>query len=227
MDAQDNYLKSVTNKVRSTWITEKQRYLSQHSTKIVNYKPGPALDGGTDCYGRKYQPIWPKLAQFVISNKLDPAKFVKAQFESCKGKPPVSPNVLMSQLAITRYINYVAKNSDEEAIKIALDSQTRSAMNAVDWYTLLYGPGTPAYRAVIIDTSLPLSALFRYSLAVSSGQDDLQRAIFDVAVEQYMCDREAYDQIWKDLITDDVKKTADLLERSQLEFYRDAEVTPK
>lgn len=196
----------LEDKLRTTWIEEVRRYHLNTTGRPSTYKPGPRLDGGIDAHGSKFKPVWPDLANYILSNNLDPVTFIKAQFANCRGKPPLSPLMLKSSSAIKRYQSYRGSKGIEQTLRIAKDGQVRQAYEAIETSKALYGPGVTSYRAVIMDTNIPLSALFRYSLAHSCGAYDLAEIWFDLALSQYVYDSKAYDAVWGELIPSQLKE---------------------
>lgn len=208
-----NRLDQLANQLRSTWIEERRRYISKANPGYIsNYSPGPGLDGGVvAATGRRCKPIWPSFAKWIDTNRLNPVKFIRAQFENCRGRPPDSPTQLMSPRALARYEQYVGTREYVSELRIALDSQLMAARNAVETNKLLYG--SSAYRVTILDSNLGLTALFRYALATRTPENyDLVSAYKEAALYQYLYERDAYDEVWGTMIPDDLKQAADAVE---------------
>lgn len=206
----DNHLEK---RLRDLWISEMRRYHLKTTGRPSTYLPGPRLDGGRDIHGGKFQSVWPDLAKFVKANNLNPETFIKAQFTNCRGRPPLSPTMLKTSRAIKRSKTYQDTKEFERTLQIAKDGQIRRAYDAVESNKSFYGPGANAYRAVIMDLNLPLSALFRYALAYSSQQMDLVEIWYELALAQYLYDSGPYDQVWGDLIPPPLREAAEKINR--------------
>jgi hypothetical protein len=198
----------LEKRLRDLWIIETRRYHLKTTGRPSNYLPGPRLDGGRDIHGGKFKPIWPGLAEFVKANNLSPDAFIKAQFANCRGKPPLSPAMIKNSKAIRRCKTYQDTKEFEQTLRIAKDGQIRQAYNAVEANKSFYGPGANAYRAVIMDLNLPLSALFRYALSYTSQQTDLAEIWYEPALAQYVFDSGPYDEVWGDLIPPPLREAA-------------------
>jgi hypothetical protein len=195
--------------LRELWIEEKRKYAQSQGGNQTKYKPGPRLDGGCDSVGRSFKPIWPRLAKFVLDYKLDPVAFVRSQFESCKGRPPVSPQMLTSSMALQRYRHYTANNVNIVELQLARDIQIRSARDAIELNKRLYGPTSlDVYRDVILDVNVAITALFRYMLAIECNIPELAQRWYEQALKQYMYEQDAYDLVWGPLIPQDLKLRA-------------------
>lgn len=203
-----NIQEELEKRLKDLWISEMRKYHFSMTQRPSTYVPGPRLDGGMDAHGRKFSPVWPKFAKFITDNKLNPEAFIKAQFANCKGQPPLSPTMLMGSAAVKRARAYRSGKEAEKTLCIARDGQVRQARNAVESYKTHYGPGVAAYRAVIADVNLPLSALFRYSLACECQQDDLAGVFYEPALIQYLDEPEAYDATWGPLVPESLRQAA-------------------
>ena len=203
-----NYLNKLADQIRGVWIEEMRKFHLRYFGRVYPYKPGPRLDGGRDARGALYKPIWPKFAKFILDQKVNPAQFIKAQFENCHGKPPASPAMLISSKALARYNEYRNNREVEKDLTIAKDAQTRTATDAIRFYKLSFGPSVDTYRSVIMDMNLALSALFRYTLAKNCKQEDLMTVWFEPALIQYLYEYDAYDIVWGSLIPPEIKSAA-------------------
>lgn len=197
--------KTLSDILRKTWIEEKRLSLTMSTGKPSFYRPGPALDGGIDAAGKNHKPVWPKLATFVTKASVNPMLFVRAQFY-LNMRPPMSPNMIMNDVAISRYRDYLSYEKDFQSLKVAKDCQIRAAHDAIELNKKIYGPNSiDVYRDIILDPNISISALFRYMLALECGDQKLAKQWFDEAYKQYIYNKQGYDSVWNDLIPKELK----------------------
>src|SRR5690554_455442 len=65
-------------------------------------RPYPRYDGGVDTDGKRYQAVWPRVAQFLLDNDCDPHAFFMAQVITGKSNL-MSPLSYCSDKALKRY----------------------------------------------------------------------------------------------------------------------------
>jgi hypothetical protein len=71
-------------------------------SRVTGHDPGPQerraarWDGGEDRYGKRHQPIWPKLARHYLEAGADPATALQAAFRRWDGPEPPLPNKLLA-----------------------------------------------------------------------------------------------------------------------------------
>ena len=191
--------------LRSIWIREVRRHIYTTTGKPSNYEPGPRIDGGTDIHGHSFKSAWTKLAEFIMDHKLNPAVFIRAQFKDNR-YPPSSPLALLSKTAIAKYKTYIDEDVSRKSMRLIWQAQIRTAQNALEHYRAIYKNVDDSNKAVILDDNLSLSALFRYCLAKQMKLDELANWFIDAAVDQYIDDPEAYQDVCQGLIDSDFEE---------------------
>lgn len=165
----------------------------------------PRWDGGDDDNGT-YTAIWPKAAKLCLAEQMDPGTFVSAQFAAGRGSIP-SPAHLTGPNAVARYVRVSA--SVPLTLRQALASQMSLLKEETAWRQLQREVSQHvAARSVLCDRNLDLSGLFRYVIAVKAGQVDIADRYRDAALQQYVLQREAYDQTWASMIPEDLRNYA-------------------
>lgn len=199
----------LEDKIRDIWIAEVRRHNQVNTGKPSNYLPGPRLDGGVDSHGAKFKPLWPKVAAFVAKHSLDPINFIKAQFS--KGLPPTSPSMLLGDRAISRYKQFVGNKELDKDIKLAKEIQTRQIKDSLEYYLRLYSFDTKAaYKALLLDDRISIGPLMKYCLAKSIGEDDIATAYLEPAAWVYLEAPAVYDEVYKELITEELRTKASM-----------------
>tara|TARA_B100000700_G_C14896858_1_gene785434 strand:- start:405 stop:1091 length:687 start_codon:yes stop_codon:yes gene_type:complete len=218
MDNLPTSLENLASVIRDIWIRERKRHEEQKTGKPSRYARGghlPRYDGGEDGMGRTHKPFWPKAAKYVVKHSLNPRRWIKFALETFQAKGYrdrrrfATPNVLVSDALRTDYELYVQELP--ERLRVELDSQSSTAMLRFRSRarSRLYGPSEEdALRSVLLDLSLPLSALFRYSAAVSGDLHDVAARFFEPALMQYFFEQELYDDAWSGHIPDSLRQAA-------------------
>ncbi len=183
----------------------------------MTYDSNPMWDGGTiNVHGsrgvskRNCKPIWPKIALFVLKHKLDPERFVKAQFLKLGMKRAPTPNFLVGQKALDKYYAWPEfEEISEQEIKSALMSGTSIYNLQVEEIRAITGwPADKVNLSVLMDTTLGMSAIFRYCMACKVKQPKAARYYFRAAAWQYCREDKLYDEFWGDFVPAKFKSQA-------------------
>jgi hypothetical protein len=214
---------NLADSIRNMWIGERRRHERGLTGKEPRYPTLgghlPRYDGGEDGEGKTHKPFWPKIAIYVVKYNLNPRRWIRFALETFQAQGSrggerhrrrfATPSVLISDALRQKYEVYILDLP--ERFRTELDSQSSTAMlrfrQRLRSKSLGYTEND-ALRSVLLDLSLPLSALFRYSAAESSGIHDVAAQFFDSALEQYFFEQELYDQAWPGYIPDALKQAA-------------------
>ena len=169
--------------------------LHQRAVKGQNsqYCSSPRWDGGRDAAGRRSQPIWPKIAKFVLSHHLDPVQFVRSQFHGRLSNAP-TPNMCLTPSAVQRYKEY----SDKIFTRLTFEfqQQNREAEYSLRRFLQDGYQQDQACRLVIDSGFTVLSPLYRYCLAVATGHSDLADVWEPDALSQFMLNPDDLERIF-------------------------------
>jgi hypothetical protein len=162
-----------------------------------------ALTGGAPGKGARHPitadpGVWVRLVRFCASRSIDPLAYLAWRFEEgLPGRPP-TPQELLNARAADAY--RAALQEDGREIEVAYRVQQQAARTAILLAQRLGGrTGPDAWAAVLLDEGLPLSALYRYALALSIGGARFERiaALYAAAAaSQYRRHRAHYDAVW-------------------------------
>lgn len=164
--------------------------------------------------------VWYRMARWFIRNNVDAVSFIQYVFArlDLDNRVP-EPLQVCNEAHLKGYHQYITAGR-VEIISNAFMAETQVAQSAFKKYMDMFGAIDPQRAVgkrwtvtanVILDRSEPLSALFRYLLALSSAKEageegdeeaklrflDLARGLFDRAVVQFCAHKEAYLEHWK------------------------------
>lgn len=211
-------LQNLANLIRTVWIRERKRYEEQLTGKSSRYAQGdylPQYDGGEDGAGRTHTTFWPKAARYFVMHNLNPRRWVRFALETFQAQGRrdrrrfATPHALVSESLRKRYSEYTQELP--ERFRVELDSQSSTAMLRFRQRARSKSLGyteDQALRSVLLDLSLPLSALFRYSAAETGGLPDVAERFFEPALMQYFFERDLYDSAWAGYIPDSLRQAA-------------------
>lgn len=201
--------REVANEVRSAYIMERSAHICAQRKVSRPYVPGKQWDGGVTKTGKRCESVWPRIADVVLRNGLDPLMHVRAQFQHYAPKAPM-PTHCQSAASVERTKRLM--RTETACLRVAFASQMETYMTAVmeiqdlhDWTK------TVSWLHVLRDESLPLSALFRLCQAVSLRKKIARPTIrrYQVgAMLQYLRNAKGYDEVWGDKIPPRFRKAA-------------------
>ena len=198
--------------LRNVYNIERRRHLNNQNVQAKAYDPNSWEDNiesdkdtgenAEDETASKKSNEWLELAKRVIIERLDPETFIRRQFQvtPSNGRPPWARE-LNSPQAFTNYEAGASSSYDE--IRVAFSSQQQIATNNMVVAQADDDTAEEAWEEVLDDDDMPLSALFRYCLALSVAKKtkderfkDIARRFRQVAALQYLQDPDSYDEIW-------------------------------
>ena len=200
-------------RIREVYVRERRLFEQRISGRPSHFRSGPQWDGGRGRSGRTYVAVWPKIARFVLKNRLEPDAFVRRQFQLHSGSFVIKPNQLYNGAALDRY-REVAKVSRQE-IAASLRSQQNALVRAVRQFQDMAEiegeifPLSTIRASVLLDAEAPFTALFRYCMARSEKLNDIARVFRAAAVVQYVRDAAIYNEIWGARIPEKFKRYAE------------------
>lgn len=197
----------LSKRVRSAYIRARQFLESKRTGRPQKYTPGPFWDGGKLRSGKRRRPIWPTLAKFIKSNRLNPEQLVHRYFAMCELKETPLPNHLNSALALEKYKTYSVNL--EWTISSGLDAELAVLEGRVYDLTEYGVPEFEAVKSMLLDANFDLSPLVRYCMALKFKMDDIAEYSKQAALWQYMSDVELYQRYWKKILPDNIDKLAE------------------
>lgn len=200
--------------IREMWVQARQDYdMRVHGvTTWWGMKHMPQWDGGESANGRNYTAVWPKIYKFCLDNTLDPEKLVKAMFHFRKAGPAPLPNMACGQYGLELYQRYAGMQTqadDKRMMTISFNAQRERAASAMSSLQARYNFSSQlTWKLVLDDKTQPLTVLFRYCVATSEGFTDIATKYKLRALEQYLSNKEGYDEIWGSWIPKELKEEA-------------------
>src|ERR1700739_2767163 len=198
-------LQKLPQRIRACSIQERtihaRRY--RHPEAAV-FTPGPRWDEPKERGG---ETIWEKNARFVIQYELVPEELMGRIFRTLGQEAP-QPNVLCGPKALAIYRQQTAQSLRIIEIDWALQKNT-ARRRLLEYQQLQLGDNEQAWRALLLDPTSCLSDLFRFVLARQEGYADLAEFYRDAALSQYLCDSKQYDQVWGNVIPEELRQAAE------------------
>lgn len=176
----------------------------------------PRWDGGEDPNtGRVYQPVWPKIATFLMTRNIEPGAYIAVQFAHRRGLTPPAPNTLISANAIQRWEAHAKLElpiltgewrRQQTALEMRLRELRQTHPQASEQQILV----TAIHDQHVVD----VSALFRYCAAMHYGLPQVAERYAAAALNQYLMQRRQYDAVAGAAIPDVLKQEAAAVLRS-------------
>ena len=205
----DSLLEDLARTCREIYIKERQAYELSVRGKATRYNPGPKWDGGTTKEGTETQPIWPRMAKFMLKHNLDPQQCI--QFRFMQGSRGVYRPVLPNQIAVPKYLEDYQGMTEEIRANLGHAFEFERAF-CRKRLTVMQHLGTESLGdildEVLLNDGYPLSPLFRYSLARDTRRKAVSRRYRREALTQYLRFPDDYDEIWGDSIPDTFRESA-------------------
>lgn len=203
-------LSEMAKLCRDAYIAERSNWESRINGRQKTYRPSAKWDGGVDSNGYECQPVWPKIAAFMLKHQLDPRKCIWLRFHKKRNhNHPVMPN----QIALGKYLEEYQDLSsfDDEELETNFQSEQALCASRIAASEDAYDDKEMLWKSVILDESLPLSPLFRYCLALSEGFSRDARRYYKAALLQYLQSMDQYDEVWGKWIPESLKGDARLV----------------
>jgi hypothetical protein len=193
----DDQIDRLAEAIRDMYWEERIRYEGQATGRFGKAGDHHAVrwDGGEDVYGRRYEPIWPKIAKRLIKDFISPERAIRAVFMTAHGTSAPLPNVLLGK-NLARTVEVTAENRFEE-IKRQANVEVEYAKTHIILLMSSYTE-TQSQRLAIVSSEIQLTPLFRFCLAVKFGHFDLAEKYRERAFNQFINDAECYRQIFQD-----------------------------
>lgn len=190
-------LQDLAELIRKVYWEERARFRKKFDPNAAHVGPHevPCWDGGEDSRGVRHKPVWPKIAAYFLQQQLPVELTIRAFFDGVLGTDPPKPNMLLS----VRLPAQVAAHPAEVMAKLrrAYDSDKSQAQvfyaNQRRFTSL---SDEQIARLTIYTSDAEMSPLFRYSLALTSGNTDLAHDYVEFGFRQYQNYPDAYDQIF-------------------------------
>ncbi len=159
----------------------------------------PASKGGAGYAAEATADVWVRLARFCAGRSIDPVAYIDWTFDNALlGRSAPAPRQLLNHQHARAFLDGLKEDGRE--IEVAFRVQQQTARTNMLLAQRLGRQAPPdALAAVLLDESLPLSALYRYCLATSIGGERFRRIarLYEVeAARQYRRNRADYDAVW-------------------------------
>lgn len=163
----------------------------------------PRYDGGTDSSGKKFKSnIWDSIYKLLSDNQIDVEGYVEFVFS--RNKSVSNPQVLKAPDFINRYKKELYREEkptvwefEDNKIMTELSVQGHILTKQIDVYT-----------RVLLDDTINVSPLTRYSFGVKSGMYFVVKPLEEEAFQQYFRRRYFYERHYSDKIPEQFRKKA-------------------
>lgn len=187
--------------VRSEFVYAMQRWLMTRTGRPSDYGKRPLPRWDTRQISTSY---WMRIGRLCLDRRISPRRLVSALFHNWSSTRQPMPNMLLSDAVIT-----AARDSDKTAIKEKRDELglqfTQLAALVAERVRLYALSEHDATLAVLRNDTVPLSALFRYCVAVRLNERAIHRHYLRAAALQFRLNDEVLTEAWKDLLTADMR----------------------
>ncbi len=209
MPEEMSLLQSYAAVIRNAYCTARNRWHLEVENTESDWgrNPIPRYDGGMDSAGRRHRGVWEKIARFVIEKRISPNRFIEAQFRGRSAAPP-EPGTLCSEFALRVYAGYEA--AEIPTLQRLFRHQKEQLFLETIKFRPLHWPDAQMYSAILQNTQVGMSALFRYCVAVQKGVNEVVDLFRTTASIQYLASPTAYDQVWGELIPEEMRALARL-----------------
>ena len=187
---------------REVYMTVARQWLGKPD---YGREPMPRWDGGTDKFGTRHKPIWPKIAKVLLQEAADPWMYMQAQFAAIGRE--IRPNFLYGKAALRNWEQFKAGTAER------VEQQLHNDREAVEAHLLPYtqhGMAFPRALALALGNTTTNSAsrLYRYCLAVRNDLPAVAAFFYESALLQYLYQQEPYDAAWGPLLPTPLREFA-------------------
>lgn len=195
--------------IREHYIRTRRAYAEARTGSPSHYRPGPWWDGGRTRGGVQRRNYWLVLADLFRREGVDYRAYIDFVFRqwepqglSDRASYLPQPNVLGSRKHLEAFRKFAESPEYRDRRRRALEAQKMECHQAILKYEQYgtYRGQQAVLSAVLSDSSLSLSALFRYCVAVMAGLKRLERFYEAEASAQYARAPREYDEVWGDWI---------------------------
>jgi hypothetical protein len=188
--------------VRQAYVHYRRMHEVRQSGRESSYLPSPKWDGGEAADGRVYDPIWPKIAIFMLRHGLNPVQCVQYLFDRKRVGTAPMPNQIALPSMIPKYRSLDGKV--RQGIVNSFESEKQRFTTHLRINSPRSGATKFTWTCSLISDAHGCSALFRYCLAKSEDLEIAER-FEDAALMQYMAAPDVYDETWGEWIPEDLK----------------------
>jgi len=191
----NNALKALATTIRTLYWQNLRHFVIERTGQ----DPGTGArrcvqwDGGEDASGNVYASIWPEIAAHFRHHRLDAAKVIQDAFQQCPGCEPPPPSTLLDGRITAAAL--AERNALLAQMKLVLDIEKRTAESAIFNYQCNTNLSKQDIYSRVICSSLGLSPLFRFCLAVEVRLWKLAAGFRDRAIGQYAMYPDFYDEL--------------------------------
>jgi hypothetical protein len=229
----EDILADTANVIREVYIEERRNLHASQTGMPSYYAPGKHWDGGEPKPhqpGKYTEPIWPKIAKFVLDFSVDPEKYVRTQFRLRAANAAIlQPNMLTTQVAMAKYRQASSENFTREMLREEFEQQKLALTLAIARYNDFPGwTENERHCSMISDSTVHITPLMRFCVANSLGITRIADYYYDDAQRQYLWQPDDYDKIWKGWLPEFFTTAARKLRRQTLQLdLKNAEVLRK
>ena len=161
----------------------------------------PQYDGGTSQSGRRYENnVWDKIAEALVNNEIDAEEYIEYVFNTQKSI--TNPNTLMSPTILNRFKQLI---QGEERPTI-WEFEENKLLTEITIKSCTMTDGFDVLKRVLLDDTIYVSPLVRYSFGCKSNANFVVEPLFDEALRQYRRRRFFYDRYYKDNIPEELRE---------------------
>jgi hypothetical protein len=208
----EEFAQSLANRLRKSYIVQRRLYESNRDGTLSTYMPSRRDLRTPSVEDSEVKDVFMVQAKKLYQQGIGPEEYVEKVFAQLVGKVTSCPRP--SQLTSARCMALYrdANKTLKEDIQRAFTIQRKVARRAIVVKCNVDKSSVEdAMNETIRDESLPLSALFRYCLALSKDAQKVKRLAeryYILAAVQYYPKRDIYDQVWGECIPDDFREDA-------------------
>jgi hypothetical protein len=181
--------------VRAMYTARCERFVRMVQFKHVDWqKRRPRWDGGK-YRGKKYECIWPEIADFIRSCQLPYFEFIRQKFSMCSRTPP-PPDALLSDIGNEQLRDEI----DEYRSQYRWQLENQKIAHAAICHGLGVFSRKPGDELMLWDETDQRSHLFVYSLAVAEEKQQEMEMYRLEAITQYLECPTAYDSAWESIL---------------------------
>jgi hypothetical protein len=168
-------------------------------------QPIPMYDGGTNPWGRTFQPVWPKIARHIVELGVDPVEYMRAQFMEARVASCVPlPTQFYSKAATERY-RRVRRNA-QVWLQSVKEFEFASIRTECAILQRMGRDGAKGLEMSLMNTAaVQASPLMRYCVAAAHSMPAPQVYWRASALRQYAFRADDYDAVWGDIIPTELR----------------------
>lgn len=222
---QQRVMEQLAQAIRAAYIDARRKHEEARTGRRSNYTPGPHWDGGVTKRTRvRRKNYWLVLAKALTERGIDFQEFIdhvfanwQVKYVTDRGMFAPAPNIFGSTKYQAMFLKDDASGVIREKKRRAFAAQQQEASRALLEYEQygLYKGKKELLSAVLSDSSLSLSALFRYCCAFHEGLPKICKIYKQQALLQYGRSIRHYNAVWGEWIPGPLREEAEQV----FEFY--------